>query len=48
MRVAATRLKLTAHIEELEIQEEEIKDFHHKYPNVTVVIAKLESIHPKL
>ena len=46
VKVATTRLKLSSHIEELDIQQKSVDDFHSKYPNLTVVTAKLESIHP--
>jgi hypothetical protein len=48
VRVATTRLKLTTHIEELQIQEEAVNDFHRRYPNVTVVITKVDKIYPIL
>lgn len=45
VRVATAKLRITSHIEELQIQEEAVKDFHKRYPNVTVMIAKLETIY---
>lgn len=48
VKVATTRLKLSSHIEELDVQEKSVDDFTAKYPNITVVSAKLDSIHSKL
>lgn len=47
VKVATTRLKLSSHIEELDIQQKSVDDFLAKFPNLTVVSAKLESVHSK-
>ncbi len=46
VKVATTRLKLTSHIEELDIQEKSIDDLHQSYPNLLIVSSKLDVILP--